>query len=144
MLYQLSYLSSAINLFSSEQLKELLEQSRKKNSMKNITGALFYNDGNFLQIIEGEKKLILQLFETIKKDERHKDVIVLFEEEIETREFRKWSMAYKNLNDKAVHLPDAYSDILSKPYSQELFETYPEKIRGFISLFHSENMFTNV
>jgi len=54
-----------------------------------------------LQLLEGEFETINKLYESIRKDRRHKDVITLHMKEIENRIFDSWSMAYKAIEDKS-------------------------------------------
>ena len=50
----LIYASSATKAMSQDELKALLAKARTNNQRDNITGMLLYNDGNFLQVLEGE------------------------------------------------------------------------------------------
>lgn len=98
-LYRLMYMSSAIKLFSTNELEALLEISIKNNSEKNITGLLLTKGKTFLQCLEGNKFEVTSLYNKIKSDIRHKDVIVLLEEESKQRLFPNWSMGYENLEN---------------------------------------------
>jgi hypothetical protein len=94
---QLVYVSSATTHFSKAELLELLTKSRTKNSALGITGMLLYKDGNFMQMLEGEDDPVRQLFETIVKDPRHHNSIVLIDELAETAFFADWSMGFRDL-----------------------------------------------
>ena len=50
------YVSSAVDLFSDEELLKLLDVSRKNNQALDVTGMLLYKGGNFMQFLEGEKR----------------------------------------------------------------------------------------
>ena len=56
---------------------------------------LLYADGNVMQVLEGEKAVVLELFQTIKLDKRHSGIFVLVEQEIAARQFASWSMGFK-------------------------------------------------
>ncbi len=88
------YLSSAIKLFSDEEINELLHQSRINNKKRNLTGLLLYSEGNFMQILEGNKDDIQNTFEKIKLDSRHKSIITIINEPLEKRSFSDWTMGY--------------------------------------------------
>jgi hypothetical protein len=92
-----AYLSSATRLIEQSEIEGLLANIRPKNAAAGITGMLIYCDGKFMQYIEGPNDKIAQLLEIIKKDTRHNDIVKLFEEPIETREFADWSMAYRTM-----------------------------------------------
>lgn len=49
-MYQLVYLSSAVELFREEELKDLLATSRLNNEKLHVTGMLLYHEGNFIQV----------------------------------------------------------------------------------------------
>jgi hypothetical protein len=59
-MYFLVYVSSAVNLFSDEDLIQLLEVSRRNNEKAEITGLLLYSSGNFMQTLEGPEKAVLE------------------------------------------------------------------------------------
>ncbi len=97
-MYELLYCSSASQDLTSDDITEILNTSQKHNSEREITGCLLYFDKQFIQIIEGEKKPVRQLYANIEKDIRHENVILLKENEKEERFFNHWSMAFKELS----------------------------------------------
>jgi len=90
MRYAITYVSTASQKLSPTEIDELLAISKEKNNQKAITGILLYQDGNFLQVIEGEKKEILALFEVINKDRRHTNIIKIFGKDIHGRAFDEY------------------------------------------------------
>lgn len=88
------YVSSAIGLMSSAELRQLLEQARRRNHARFITGALAYCDGNFIQLIEGPTTPLGEIFGDICADTRHRNLVKLFDEPTAEREFKDWAMAY--------------------------------------------------
>jgi len=54
-IYQFLCLSTAVNLMANDELDSLLSEAKTNNHEINITGMLFYHDGSFNQILEGEK-----------------------------------------------------------------------------------------
>lgn len=76
-LVQLIYVSHAVERFSERQLKDLLILSRDANKEHGVTGLLLYNDGNFMQVIEGESAEIDQLYLNITNDPTHTGVTLL-------------------------------------------------------------------
>lgn len=77
-----------------ENISALLLKSRTYNRTNAITGCLLYYDQEFIQLIEGDKKNVQDLYQRIIKDPRHTDIIFLGENHIEERTFADWSMAY--------------------------------------------------
>ena len=111
-MYHLIYVSSAVNLFSDQQLKDLLEVSRRNNSERDLSGMLLYVDGNFIQVLEGEKADVLTIYDRVSRDPRHCGVITLLQGDITHRDFTDWSMGFRKLNkDSDTDLP-GYNDFL--------------------------------
>lgn len=117
-MHQLVYVSSATHPFSKPELRALLEKSRANNHRLGVTGMLLYKDGNIMQVLEGERETLEPLFKTIGKDPRHKGVIELINQAIETRQFRDWSMGFRDLNDPDLASVPGYSDFLNRPLSE--------------------------
>ena len=72
----------------------ILASAQRNNSQLCVTGALIFNGGIFAQVLEGSRRDIELTFERIQRDERHSDVEVLAFEEVQTRQFPSWSMAF--------------------------------------------------
>lgn len=71
MYYFLIYLSAAKTPFSDKELLAHLAKVQENNRKNDITGILMYADGNFLQLLEGSKQNVEQLFKRIASDNRH-------------------------------------------------------------------------
>lgn len=99
MLYELIYRSKATDDITDNDLKEILAVARKFNGENGITGCLLYNNKQFLQLIEGEFDTLMALYEKIKTDERHEDVLLLHMRETEYRIYPEWTMAFKSLDE---------------------------------------------
>ncbi|PRY15677.1 FAD-dependent sensor of blue light [Pontibacter ummariensis] len=97
-MHQLVYVSSAVELVNEDVLKALLVKSRANNEAIHLTGMLLYHDGNFIQVLEGEKEQVLKLFHKIEKDARHRGIIKLISVSIQSRDFPDWSMGFKSLS----------------------------------------------
>lgn len=82
MRYAICYVSTANQDLSSSEIVEILQQTESRNNKHGINGLLVFSDGTFFEVIEGEKMMIKELFETIREDGRHKNLIVIFEKDI--------------------------------------------------------------
>lgn len=94
MLWQLIYSSKAAQPMTAAALEEILADARAGNARHDITGALVYVDGVFIQILEGDRDDINRLLANIADDPRHHSLKVFYEAEIERRAFASWRMAY--------------------------------------------------
>ena len=94
-MHHLIYLSWASTPFSEQQLQDLLRQARRHNSEVGITGFLFYGKERFMQVLEGEEATVQALYELIKRDARHQNVLCFANKPIEQRAFGEWAMAFQ-------------------------------------------------
>lgn len=77
-----------------EDLTAILSEARHFNYKHDITGVLYYSNGQFFQCLEGESLVLEQLINKLEKDTRHKNIEVFEIKEILTRRFKTWSMKY--------------------------------------------------
>jgi hypothetical protein len=113
--YQLVYVSIAKNKFSQQNLESILETSRKYNPTHQITGLLLYSNGNVLQILEGAKNDVHDLYERIQVDPRHHKVKMLSFLKVPKRDFSDWSMGFKRIDEATFNreIPN-FSDIIER------------------------------
>ncbi len=124
-MYEITYCSTANPNLSAEDLSDILETAQSFNAKNNITGCLLYYNQEFIQILEGEKEIIKELYSHISKDKRHTDLILLAEGKKQDRVFYDWSMTFYELspNDaesigKAVFADNlvTFSNLVKKTY----------------------------
>ena len=94
MLYNLCYVSSATKSLSDCDLEHLFRVNKRNNADLKISGILVYNNGNFLQILEGEKQQLENLFSKISQDHRHNNIIKLINTSIEERIFDDYEFGF--------------------------------------------------
>ncbi len=63
-------------------------------------GLLIYSDGNFFQILEGEKEIVKMMFERIKKDSRHHNIIKMLDKEIMQSAFSEYHSSFIVISDQ--------------------------------------------
>ncbi|WPL16344.1 putative membrane protein [Thiorhodovibrio winogradskyi] len=99
---QLVYISAATAPMSKRDLTELLQYCRQHNPQIGVTGMLFYGNGTFLQVLEGEERVIDELLDTIEQDPRHTGVHVIQRKAITKREYADWSMGFQQVSERAL------------------------------------------
>ena len=97
MLVRCLYASRAAADASSAILDEILAQSRRNNPVKGITGMLCVSGNVFIQVLEGGRDEVCDLYHAIVRDSRHEHVRLLAYEEITERRFGNWTMGQVNL-----------------------------------------------
>jgi len=134
-LFHIAYVSFSFKSLTEKELEELLLDIRNRNKKQNVTGLLLYNDGSFIQVIEGEKETLNHLFEKISKDNRHENIVKLVEEPIEKRAFPDWSMGFEVLNYKQIdHIP-GYSKFMNSENPEELIKESTREIMHLLNSF---------
>lgn len=131
----LVYVSSASILLKEEELLELLKKAREKNQKLGITGMLLYKGGNFLQVLEGEEQVVDELYEVIKQDRRHHQIITIGKRKVEERMFPDWEMAFVNLQSVLPEDVPGYSEFLNEPFTPENFAQKPTLAHRFLKIF---------
>ena len=118
MLVRLMYASRAVPAVDQEELLAILKKSKANNPKVGVTGALCFSEGIFLQVLEGGRNAVNQLYNRIAGDARHTDVVLLNYDEIEERRFAGWSMGQVNMQRLNPALLLKYSECAKlDPYS---------------------------
>lgn len=97
MLVRLLYASRSVRSISPDDIESILAQSRKHNPDLGITGILCQSGDIFVQVLEGGRVAVNELYSQIVRDQRHRDVTVLHFEEVAERHFAGWTMGQVNL-----------------------------------------------
>ena len=79
-------------------IEGILEQSRTQNPPRGITGILCYSGDVFIQVLEGGRDEVCELFNAIVRDQRHTHVRLLAYDEIRERKFSNWTMGHVDLS----------------------------------------------
>ncbi len=101
-MYQLNYHSISRPGLGLQDLDDILEIAIAINAARNISGCLIYHNDRFVQILEGRKKDVLQVYAKIRADKRHHTVTLLWENQVESRFFEEWNMAFYRPSDENV------------------------------------------
>lgn len=97
MLVRCLYASRPASSLQGRGLELILEQSRKNNPALGITGLLCVAEDLFVQVIEGGRDEVCELFNAIVRDDRHQQVRMLIYEEINERRFGNWTMGHVSI-----------------------------------------------
>ena len=94
MLVRLLYASRPAAPLTTAVVDSILAQSRAHNPKLGITGVLCYSHDLFLQVLEGSRDAVCEMYNTIVRDDRHTHVRILSYEEIAERRFGNWTMGH--------------------------------------------------
>jgi hypothetical protein len=128
------FFSTAAVPMSARDLAALGRECAELDSHVGITGMLLHKNGNFLQVMEGSRAVICDMFARISADPRHTGIRKICDRTIPRREFDGQAVSFKNLDD----LPPG-SPYLS-PFSYEAFRDDPD-LAVLILAFFFRNRF---
>lgn len=100
---------------------------KNKNTQHNITGLLFYNGGNIIQLFEGPVIETQQLFQNIIQDQRHQSLLLLLHKPITSRNFPDWNMEIVHTNTLHFDKLEKYlntNDLSFESIIKTLFDSY--------------------
>ncbi|SDM19421.1 Sensors of blue-light using FAD [Catalinimonas alkaloidigena] len=126
-MFALTYISQATHPFSESDLYALESQACDKNERLAVTGYLNYKKGKFLQYLEGEQNVVLDLMHTIEQDPRHTVLRVMHLPEIKERRFHDCSMRYWTYNELLeIRMDDMVENVLlkmsAKVYGEDILQ----------------------
>ena len=99
---QLVYASRISGHLGETEIEKLLRQCVHNNQAAGVTGFLLFDGACFLQLLEGSPQCVDDLYRLIENDPRHRDSQALIRQEVASREFSCWSMAYLFVRDDGV------------------------------------------
>ncbi|MDX1995282.1 MAG: BLUF domain-containing protein [bacterium] len=139
MLIHLIYASTAARPMNDAELLALLQKSRTNNAKRGIRGMLLYQDGNFLQVLEGEESVVTEVYERIEQDPRHYDVSLIMKRPISDPMFDEWEMGFTNLDAEKDDLQEVpgYTDFLAQPFDPAKLSENPSKAFIFLNTFRA-------
>ncbi len=114
--YQLTYRSKALPDITPKQVQDIIAIATAFNSSNEISGCLIFDNGYFVQILEGDEEKVTQLYLKIKLDKRHSHLEVLSKGWSSKRVFDDWGMGYLEMEDvkigeKEVLVRDAINEL---------------------------------
>jgi len=106
-IFYLIYSSVESEVFDADMIKTLLNQSRNFNKQNDITGILLYvkgqqitkSKGRFMQLLEGDERIVRKLYKKIMNDTRHESVVLLQIGKYDKCIFSDWSMGFEDSDD---------------------------------------------
>jgi hypothetical protein len=124
-----------------DELMAILSVARQTNQELEITGMLLYRDGFFIQALEGEETQVKALYDKIRQDPRHRNVVTVDIHPITERAFVGWHMGFNKITDDAIAgLDDAYTDFLNNP-DTAYFTDKPDRAKILLHSFRNRIYF---
>ncbi len=128
--HSICYLSKEIPSSSDSGYLDLFDSLVKFNLENNITGVLLFNEGFFLQVLEGKKEILQNLIQIIQRDSRHKEMLIILDKPINNRIFKDYSTGF-SIIDNTESIKDLNSYLSLNHSGKE----YPDNIRFLLEPF---------
>lgn len=135
-MFKLAYVSVASRTLSSVDLQNILETAITRNRDDEITGILLFNGTNFMQVLEGPEAKVKQVFEDICKDDRHRNVVVIYSEKTSMREFDEAPMLLQIVPASYGVAPDGMT--ITKDIALFLPSTLAKHFRTILESFDTK------
>lgn len=101
---QLVYLSTCSSRVDIEAEGESIARSAvQANSRLNVSGALIYCQGHFIQLLEGRPEEVYTVFGKIAADKRHYNICTILRQPATKRLFEDWSMQYRYVSERLLN-----------------------------------------
>ena len=110
MLSHLIYVSNRKADCTEKEIENILSSCKKNNPPMNITGVLLYSDRKFIQLVEGDSRTIMDLYNKIKLDSRHEKARMISYGPIKEKSFPSWHMASRNLSNQLTYHTEMSAD----------------------------------
>ncbi|WP_204912442.1 BLUF domain-containing protein [Microlunatus spumicola] len=134
MISYLAYASSATRELRADDIADILARSQRKNAAQDLTGALLYKGGSFLQVLEGPQQAVVDTFHRVGMDARHRGIVVLLRGVAPEREFGDWSMAYGDADIDGTCCGD-YADFLTRRWAPDRDDAVATACRSLLWTF---------
>jgi hypothetical protein len=101
-LKRIVYCSQANYDVSPDELLSLLAAARRHNERVGLSGMLLYCSQSFLQVLDGEVDVVDSTYAHICADDRHTNVRLLLDIEVEAPLFPDWTMGFEHVDDEEL------------------------------------------
>jgi hypothetical protein len=135
--HQLIYVSTPKVEVTKEFITNILDKALNRNYSLQISGLLVYYHGEFMQLIEGDKKALDELFNIIRNDPRHGDFRILREAESPERCMPTWAMGFTMLNQFSAAIEEQ-SFYISSDDAKEFCSMMPVEVGSLFLDFMSD------
>jgi uncharacterized membrane protein (DUF373 family) len=127
---------------STQELLGLLQQCREYNAESGLTGMLLYCNTSFLQVLEGDEKVVDDLIDKIRNDTRHTNLQMLHRKTIQRREYSEWSMGFKRVSDTELQNVEGLRNFGEKDFNPDYLVQHGAIVQSLMNHFRKERFKT--
>lgn len=111
----------------------LLAHARQRNDALGLSGLIIYDRGFFFQWLEGGNVALGKVWNSIRRDPRHQDVLVLADQTIPVRLFQDWHMRFAHRDAQHESIVEGFS--VADPAMLDDLHLNPEKTPNILASF---------
>ncbi|MGR9000051.1 MAG: phosphate-starvation-inducible PsiE family protein [Gammaproteobacteria bacterium] len=141
---QTTYISTPTRPMTTDDLMDILNTARVNNAGIGVSGMLLYTGTEFIQILEGEEKVVEELLTAIKKDPRHKDFRVIEKKKVTNREYAEWTMGFKRVDKEDVRDVPGLNKFFDTDLSGSIDSNQLKLINALLNHFRNEGKKKNI
>ncbi|WP_394753206.1 phosphate-starvation-inducible PsiE family protein [Crenothrix sp.] len=141
---QATYISTPTRSMSTEDLMQILNSARQNNIRLGVSGMLLFTGSEFIQILEGEEKIIEELLAKIKQDPRHGDIRIIEKKKITTREYADWTMGFKHVDKNDLRDIPGLNKFFDTDLSGEIDHNKLKLINNLLNHFRNKEKKKNI
>jgi hypothetical protein len=108
------YRSKAVQPPTPAELDAIVREAQSRNSRLGITGMLLYENGRYLQTLEGPPIELDQIWASVRQDNRHTEIEVLSEQLAPGRLFSGWHMQLFDRNKREGRQSPSRAEALAR------------------------------
>jgi len=94
MLTRLIYASEANDPLTPDSVQTIVTHARQANTRRHLTGMLVFDHRAFLQVLEGQREVVSDVYGRIAADKRHRRLVLMDVLPIDERLFADWGMGF--------------------------------------------------
>lgn len=94
MLTRLIYASEATDPLTPDSVQTIVTQARQANARRHLTGMLVFDHRAFLQVLEGRREVVSEVYGRIAADKRHRRLVLMDVLPVDERLFANWDMGF--------------------------------------------------
>lgn len=131
-LFELIYRSKRSTTLSDGDIVDgIVLPANRKNRSFDVTGCLWFDSQQFVQVLEGPQDAVLAVYGAIARDARHSELRVLRQGAIASRSFERWGMrSLSGQSDPSIaSIASRYS---SEEASPDMFARVRRWMRGML------------
>lgn len=91
--YRFLYVSDA-DLEATHDIGLIVEEARIRNARLGVTGALWFDGENFLQLLEGSKAALNEVLQHILDSSSHRNIDIILFQKTQDQIYQDWAMSY--------------------------------------------------